>query len=290
MARLYDKIMTKQIPIAILVDKNTSSQDRLNKKSLLFDFYRWFDDCVVVEATNVEQYVDSQYGSEMGVIKLPSTWKDMNILPPFEHMLIEFETAEKHGTIGYVYKEDNTHFNVAIFTSAFKGKNFVLTYLQYVEVDENGIMLDIDLLRHESLQDTFPIDIFLTLEFVTIAHALAFFNTKNVEIIENVPPKGKNRKHIRRYGRPLVTYKTIKVNPMSKRYADTGDDEPSEGGIPSRLHICRGHFKDFRHGAGLFGKYKDIFWWDQHLRGDVHEGVVVNDYEVEAPLIEHMGS
>ena len=50
----------------------------------------------------------------------------------------------------------------------------------------------------------------------------------------------------------------------------------------SPLHICRGHFKDYRE-SGLFGKVKGIFWWDQYVRGDLENGAVVKDYNVKAP-------
>ena len=29
--------------------------------------------------------------------------------------------------------------------------------------------------------------------------------------------------------------------------------------------IVRGHFKDYSHGKGLFGKFKGQFWWSQRL-------------------------
>jgi hypothetical protein len=45
------------------------------------------------------------------------------------------------------------------------------------------------------------------------------------------------------------------------------------------LHICRGHFKDYRQ-HGLFGKLKAIFWWDQALRGSEGDGVIQKTYKV----------
>ena len=49
-----------------------------------------------------------------------------------------------------------------------------------------------------------------------------------------------------------------------------------------RLHLARGHFKDFRNGPGLFGKYKGIYWWDQQMRGSGDLGEVKKGYNVHA--------
>jgi len=44
-------------------------------------------------------------------------------------------------------------------------------------------------------------------------------------------------------------------------------------------HICRGHFKDFRE-KGLFGRYKGVYWWSPHVRGDERFGTVEKEYDV----------
>jgi hypothetical protein len=36
-------------------------------------------------------------------------------------------------------------------------------------------------------------------------------------------------------------------------------------------------------GKGLFGKYKDIFWWDSQMRGNADEGEIHSSYNVQAP-------
>lgn len=46
------------------------------------------------------------------------------------------------------------------------------------------------------------------------------------------------------------------------------------------LHLCRGHFMDYRDGKGLFGKYKGIYWQPQHFKGKAKNGVVNKDYSV----------
>ena len=63
-------------------------------------------------------------------------------------------------------------------------------------------------------------------------------------------------------------YKTLTVTPMSRSYASKVAGVSAGAGEPKALHLCRGHFKDYRNSGGLFGKHKGLFWWDMHARGD----------------------
>lgn len=111
--------------------------------------------------------------------------------------------------------------------------------------------------------------------------AIALMHCRNVELVDEVPPPKLSKSHEKKYGVPLVKFKTLKVHSMRREYTD--DDRESQPGIPKSLHICRGHFKDYRNGGGLFGKYEGIYWWDQHVRGDIKRGVTIKDYDVQAP-------
>ena len=48
-------------------------------------------------------------------------------------------------------------------------------------------------------------------------------------------------------------------------------------GLKRALHICRGHFKDYREGRGLFAKTHGIWWWDFRLTDSSHR----HWYEIE---------
>lgn len=118
--------------------------------------------------------------------------------------------------------------------------------------------------------------------------AVSFMNCKNVELIDNLPSRGLSRKQARRTGEPLVTYKTIKVHSMRTVKHPTDLNAPpvqenkgDSSNMP--LTIWRGHFKDFRDGKGLFGKFKEVYWWDQHVRGSIENGATIKDYDVLAP-------
>ena len=109
--------------------------------------------------------------------------------------------------------------------------------------------------------------------------AISFLNCKNVKIENNEPkrlPNGRVSRHS-----PNITYKTLKIEPMKKVLETEGDIK--HNGLKQALHICRGHFKDFSQGAGLFGRHKGLYWWDSQVRGKVENGIVIKDYSVNTP-------
>lgn len=110
--------------------------------------------------------------------------------------------------------------------------------------------------------------------------AVSFFHCKNVVIHVERPPELASRSHQKRYGRPLVKYRTLDIRPMRTVLRREGDLEHQ--GIETALHICRGHFKDFRQ-QGLFGRHKGIYWWGDQLRGHPRRGLVLKDYRVHPP-------
>lgn len=110
--------------------------------------------------------------------------------------------------------------------------------------------------------------------------AISFLHCKNVEIKLDVPPDPLSRKHNKRYGRPLIRYHVLNIRPMRTILRKEGRIETE--GLEKALHICRGHFKDYR-TDGLFGRYKGIYWWSDHVRGHPRRGLVLKDYNVLNP-------
>jgi hypothetical protein len=111
--------------------------------------------------------------------------------------------------------------------------------------------------------------------------AISFLHCKNVTITQT----GEVRRHKPRENRePAIKIHTLEIEPMKKVLKTEGQSETT--GIKQALHICRGHFKDFRGGKGLFGKFKDIYWWDSQVRGSSKYGEVHKDYTVNPPSEE----
>lgn len=109
--------------------------------------------------------------------------------------------------------------------------------------------------------------------------ALSFCHCRNTEVVE-VPASRAERRRAGREGRSLLRLHTLEIAPV-KAVLDAA--KHSEGvSLERALHICRGHFKDYRE-RGLFGKIKGLFWWDMHIRGNAEAGSVGKDYKVQAP-------
>lgn len=110
--------------------------------------------------------------------------------------------------------------------------------------------------------------------------AVSFMHCKNIVIETHEPPTALSKAHKKRRGRPLLRYHTLQIQPMQEVLRKEG--RADELGLPQALHLCRGHFKDYRE-RGLFGKNKGLFWWNSHARGSVDEGVVEKDYKILSP-------
>jgi hypothetical protein len=101
--------------------------------------------------------------------------------------------------------------------------------------------------------------------------AISFLHCKNVTIIDNpVPPKLARRYRERHGGARLTGFKTLVIEPLKQILRTQG--RSGEHGLAKALHICRGHFRDYRQGAGLFGKYHQLVWTPATVRGTKGKG------------------
>jgi hypothetical protein len=106
---------------------------------------------------------------------------------------------------------------------------------------------------------------------------LSFMHCKNIELHDVPNENSFVRRFTKWHGRPPVQYKELNIQPMQKVIRTAASEHKTD--IRQAMHICRGHFKDYRQ-RGLFGKLKDVFWWDQSLRGSESEGVINKSYKV----------
>lgn len=109
-----------------------------------------------------------------------------------------------------------------------------------------------------------------------MAHSL--LACRNVDTDVHVPPEALSKKHRRKHGTPLVTYRTLRIRPMGVRQP-TGTT-PDTDHLDLALHIVRGHFKTYTADRPLLGRHVGTYWWSQGLRGAKEHGVVIKDYEV----------
>lgn len=106
--------------------------------------------------------------------------------------------------------------------------------------------------------------------------ALSLAHCKNVKVVEK--SKRKPRLNSKQKTKVLYKYYTLLIEPMKKVLREEGNS--SSTGLPKALHICRGHFKDYREGKGLFGKIHGLYWWDQMVKGDIGQGKIIKTYKV----------
>lgn len=113
---------------------------------------------------------------------------------------------------------------------------------------------------------------------------LTFANTSNTEVVEVPAERGRKRDpfHRKNEDREVVTWHVLEIGKTRRMLDSAESDEATPGvtGLRRRLHIARGHFKDFREGKGLFGKHCGLYWWDEQVRGVRERGQVKKDYEV----------
>lgn len=109
--------------------------------------------------------------------------------------------------------------------------------------------------------------------------ALTFINCRNTVICERKPDAKLSAVHDRKYGKPLVKFKILEIEPVKRIF-----ERHAGSGVPLKraLHVCRGHFKDYRE-HGLFGRNKGLYWWGNQVRGTSERGIVVKDYEMGMP-------
>lgn len=79
----------------------------------------------------------------------------------------------------------------------------------------------------------------------------------------------------------LHSFHTLNIKPMKEVIAS--ESIRNGVGFHNALHICRGHFKDYSKGAGLFGKNKGLYWWEMHMRGKADLGVVDKQFNIQKP-------
>lgn len=115
--------------------------------------------------------------------------------------------------------------------------------------------------------------------------ALSFMHCKNITLRPEAVPSKLQKAYLRRHGIPRTVRKTLQIHP-SLEVGVYDRTAKGEGEALTPLHICRGHFKDFRSSGGLFGKYKGLYWWDAHVRGKEENGVVSKEYQINAPKLK----
>lgn len=137
----------------------------------------------------------------------------------------------------------------------------------------------------------------MLLPFAQVGYmTLSFLHCKNVALEEHKPEyhhvRNKSAKRRGETGYQPAIFKTLNIYPMSPasgQKTDVGSNQ-SASSTHKRMHIARGHFRNYLEGAGLFGKYHGLYWVPSHVRGSKESGVVSKDYKISTKHVKEATS
>lgn len=109
--------------------------------------------------------------------------------------------------------------------------------------------------------------------------AVSFLHCKNVVLQDESVPKPLAKKYHLKTGQWPVRYKTLVIEPLKQILRHEGGSD--RNGLAKAMHICRGHFRDYRQGPGLFGKYHQLVWSPMTVRGTKGKSVPPREIEVK---------
>lgn len=122
-------------------------------------------------------------------------------------------------------------------------------------------------------------DAFYTGCLTTVDMSLRLLNCKNIETQKIPAPEKLNKKRIKSGKQPLFDYHILNlVIPSNKK---RGHKEQSAPLSHNRIHLCRGHFKEYTPEHPLFGKHTGLYWWEPSVRGQNKDGIVMKDYSAK---------
>jgi hypothetical protein len=265
------------------------------RETHLMGIKEYFDKAIIFNVDNVAEFYYQSNQVEWDIhTDFPS------IMPPFKYSFFEytppsvgiFQEGVKFITPGirfgtFIVKHDvaeDDGLQSILECILFGSKNEVPFFLGSIRmaVDKYGAMKPLPGQNEEApVQYLLPEGIFqdtLDQSIRPVFLAISFLHCKNVTKIERGAGTniGKRNRH-----EASVRYHVLNIEPMKKILKTEGNSETV--GLKKALHICRGHFKDYRE-TGLFGKLHDIYWWEPQVRGSQENGVVLKDYKINKPI------
>ena len=245
----------------------------------------------------LEDFLREPIPDKVQMLELP------NIAPTFDHMFLDFKLSKKNRSIDLFSRW--TGEGLGVLVSAMQAEErakWVLNFTVFIQavkeevwpawewvipIREDGTISYQESEGKKALYakqlgnypgwgpDEIPnlAGIALHVSLITIS----LMNCKNVVLqTKKIDPKI-NKSRVRKGRLIYVDYYTLEVHPVGR--TKTGASSKTDQRMP--LHLCRGHFKDYRDGEGLFGKLKGLYWWPAHARGDASVGINIKDYDVK---------
>lgn len=257
----------------------------------------------LIVADNVAEYLYSQTDQEIWDIRHDFPC----VAPPFERFFIEFRhphrvLSESHGTfdvkdeiiIGCLFEaielpssiqRDGSKWAMHITTFEEVNGACILSPVMYGNtVTEQGAFCSNGIWGVQASPGFANVAHGLTEHYASIFFVpfltLSFLHCKNVKYVEEQTPSRLRHSYEKKAGRAMIRVHTLEITPLKQILRREGASQSV--GLKRALHICRGHFKDYRE-RGLFGRVKGVFWWDSCVRGSAGAGIDLHDYQMNKP-------
>lgn len=114
-----------------------------------------------------------------------------------------------------------------------------------------------------------------SLNFSLLSSFVKLINCKNIQTEKIKAPEALNKKRRKTGKQEIFDYHVLNVVVPSKRQEY---HKSTESLFHNRLHLCRGHFKEYTKEHPLFGRLTGLYWWQPHVRGQNKDGIVMKDY------------
>jgi hypothetical protein len=110
-------------------------------------------------------------------------------------------------------------------------------------------------------------------------YSVRLLNCKNIQTEKIKAPEALNKKRRKNGKQEIFDYHVLNVVVPSNN--KRGYQEKSIPLSHNRVHLCRGHFKEYTTEHPLFGKYTGLWWWQPSVRGQNKDGIVIKDYSIK---------
>lgn len=118
----------------------------------------------------------------------------------------------------------------------------------------------------------------LAIDISLLERSVRLLNCKNITTEKIKPPEKLNKCRTRKGKLPIYDYHVLNVTVPGKKGETRLKTDPL---YHNRVHLCRGHFKEYTEDKPLFGKCTGLYWWQPHVRGQNKDGIIVKDYNIK---------
>ena len=120
----------------------------------------------------------------------------------------------------------------------------------------------------------------ILISYALLEKFICFLSCKNITTELNQPDEKLQKARIKRGKLPLISYYTLKLQIPSRE----GQGSDSKGLWTNRIHLCRGHMREYTADAPMFGMLVGKYWIWPHVRGNKKNGVIVKDYQIDKKI------